>query len=314
MLDSKSKMQRKTSDPLYVVLACFLLLEFLVVVTLNGLSNGTPGLFLNSTGDISDLYYVDIVPAGWAFSIWGLIYVWQALWIIYVVFNICRSNNYGKVYLNPATVTPLFLIVYMINLVLNVAWLFTWDRQHVPVAFAILALTAFTLYVCLWLNHRAVRQNIVQMRNHHRVDLWLNRLLIQNGLAIYATWCSIATLLNFSMTLQYFANVDPKTACLVALSILTVELVLYVILDNFIWDAYLRSTFMPYLVVIWATSSAMVNNWDSESAVSVFTAVIVGLACAALVFKILMVIVRACRERNGGAGNGDGSKMAKVVA
>ncbi|XP_071507759.1 uncharacterized protein [Diadema antillarum] len=300
------------SDPVYIFLAFWVFIEYLAVVVINvlaSLPDDPTGWFKNQTGDISDKYYVDINPAGWAFSIWSVIYVWQALWIIYAIVNIFRSNKFGKVYLNPPTVSPVFLVTYTLNLVFNITWLFLWDRQYLPIATPCLALITFTLYLCLWFNHRAVAKYIDQLRDHSKVDLWLNRILIQNGLTTYATWCTIATLLNFTSTIVYFADVEQKTACLLSLSILTVELLLFVILDNFVWDKYLRSTFMAYPVVIWASTASLVNNWNPENPVSIFNAVVVGLAGAAFVFKNIMLVVRACREEDACASKTDGNKV-----
>ena len=53
------------------------------------------GLFKNNTGDISDKFYLNITPASWTFSIWGFIFTWQLLWIIYTLSTICRTNTDG---------------------------------------------------------------------------------------------------------------------------------------------------------------------------------------------------------------------------
>lgn len=58
------------------------------------------GIFKNSTGTISDKYQVNITPAGWMFSIWGVIYVWEAVWIVYTIVNLFRKTSSG-----PCTVT-----------------------------------------------------------------------------------------------------------------------------------------------------------------------------------------------------------------
>jgi len=298
-------MATKTSDPFYIFLACWVMFEFLGVVLVNTLASlpiDPTGWFKNSTGDISDKYYSSITPAGWAFTIWSVIYIWQAIWIIYVIANIFRTNKFGKVYLNPPTVTAPFLATYSINLVLNIAWLFTWDRQYVPVAFAILALIAFTNYTCLVLSYRAVDRHIEQLYEHHRVDLWLNSIFIQNGILTYATWTTIASLINLSAVLTYFADVAEQTSSIICLSILTAELVLYFIVDIFLLEKHLRSAFMVYPVVIWATTAVLVNNWDPNSTVSIFTAVIVGLGCAAFVGKQIKGVWYCCRK---GSSSGD---------
>ena len=36
-------------------------------------------LNLLNTGNISDKYYLEITPAGWAFSIWGIIHAYQVI-------------------------------------------------------------------------------------------------------------------------------------------------------------------------------------------------------------------------------------------
>ncbi len=43
------------------------------------------GLFKNKTNEISYIAEVSITPAGWTFSTWGIIYAWQALWLIFNV-------------------------------------------------------------------------------------------------------------------------------------------------------------------------------------------------------------------------------------
>lgn len=50
------------------------LLFFLGVITVNVLSGMLP-LGGRTTGEISDMYYTAITPAGYAFSIWSVIYV-----------------------------------------------------------------------------------------------------------------------------------------------------------------------------------------------------------------------------------------------
>lgn len=50
---------------------------------------------------------------------------------------------------------------------------------------------------------------------------------VQNGLALYATWTSIATLLNFAVVLIYKWNVANETATTACLSILGLSLLIW---------------------------------------------------------------------------------------
>ncbi len=51
-----------------------------------------PSIFYGTTGSISDKYFLDITPSGWAFSIWGLIYFWLAASIVF-----CKNPTH-KIY------------------------------------------------------------------------------------------------------------------------------------------------------------------------------------------------------------------------
>ena len=50
---------------------------------------------------------------------------------------------------------------------------------------------------------------------------------VQNGLALYATWTTIAALLNFAIVLIYKWNVSNETATTASLSILALDLVIW---------------------------------------------------------------------------------------
>ena len=58
------------------------LLSIIAVIIVNGLATGLP-LNGQTTGEISDKFDVFFVPAGYVFSIWGLIYVGLIAYGIY---------------------------------------------------------------------------------------------------------------------------------------------------------------------------------------------------------------------------------------
>ena len=66
-------------------------ITFLLTVTVNGLANALP---LNGqlTGEISDSFNVVFVPAGYVFSIWGLIYLALAGFTIYQALPAQKAN------------------------------------------------------------------------------------------------------------------------------------------------------------------------------------------------------------------------------
>ena len=64
-------------------------------------------------------------------------------------------------------------------------------------------------------------------------DIWLVRVLVQNGLAMFATWGTVASMFNFAVVLTYRSGARQDVSSTVSLSIFTAEIVLWWIVDNF---------------------------------------------------------------------------------
>ncbi|XP_070574375.1 uncharacterized protein [Ptychodera flava] len=281
--------------PWFIFLIILTLIVYLLTIAINALSGSVGkdiGLFLNSTGDISDAYYLEITPAGWTFSIWGFIYTWNMLWLIYALTTICRQNKSSYVYIYPLVMTPLFYASFIINLAMNVGWLFLWDRQYIPVAFVFLALLTFMLYVCLFITHANLYKNLSEMASYNNKEVWAIRLLVHNGIAFYATWCTIATLLNLAMTLAYYTSLSQSTASTISLSILVLEILVWFICENVVIEKYVRYTISPYIVVIVALCGSYTKNWNPEKTNSIMTVSMLGLAGLLFVVRIILLIWR----------------------
>lgn len=254
-------------------------------------------IFTNSTGGVSDYYVNDITPSGWTFSIWGVIYVWQALWLLYSLVSICRKGNDGYLYNNPRVIQPIVFAVYIVNMCLNVAWLFLFDRFLPTYALAVLALIVFTLHVGLFFTHRHL-DNIAALliNSGQNKDIWMIRLFVHNGLAVYAAWTSIATLLNTNIVMIYEGDVDIQLGGSISLGILGLEILIYVALDMFFLDRYTRYTITPYFVVILALTGSITKNWDWDNRNSIITAVLLGVAGFCALAKVVMLVIRHIRK------------------
>ena len=185
---------------------------------------------------------------------------------------------------------------YMLNNVINVCWLIVWDREELIASVILLALIAFSCHVCVftsaWFLHRSYRQ---LRDNGHMKEIWLVRFLVQNGIGMYATWVTIATLLNFGVVLTYRADVDMKIASTVCLSILATEVVVWFIADLVFLDKHVRYLVIPYLVLVWALSGVVDKNYVAGERNSIFTLVLLSLSVAALIIKVIVLVVRHFR-------------------
>ena len=114
----------------------------LATIIINVLANALPlnGL---STGEISDRFEVFFVPAGYVFSIWGLIYLGL---IAYAVFQALPANKDVKSLQDMGW-------LFVLSCIANIAWLFFWHyEQFILTIFAMLALLLLliAIYERLW--------------------------------------------------------------------------------------------------------------------------------------------------------------------
>jgi hypothetical protein len=155
-----------------------------VIATLivNGLANALPlnGL---TTGDISDRFDVYFVPAGYVFSIWGLIYIGLIAFAVYQALPAQRENPRLK------RIGYLFAA----SCLANIAWLFLWHYEQFPLTIvAMLALLG--LLIAIYLRIGSGRRDEVST-----AERWLLHL----PFSIYLGWITVATIANVTSLLDY---------------------------------------------------------------------------------------------------------------
>ena len=94
------------------VLQTFNLIGFLLVLLLNTLANALP---LNgyNTGELSDRYPNFFVPAGFTFSIWGIIYLLLIVFIVYQLRSWWKKQDVDMSFVQ--TIGPWFFISCLAN-------------------------------------------------------------------------------------------------------------------------------------------------------------------------------------------------------
>ncbi|XP_077100763.1 uncharacterized protein LOC143751869 [Siphateles boraxobius] len=267
---------------------------YIICIVFNALAGPGKGPFRNTTSSISNKYNTEITPSGWTFSIWGVIYTWLSLMHAYILSTTCRRTVYGPMYCSPAVLPYGFFITWIANMLLNIGWLLLWDREEMIAGFVFLALIAFTNYLLIIFACHALKQYGSWLNKYHKVDLWCIRILVQNGIATYTTWTTIATLINFTVVLRYDAGMTQSDAATVSLSILLGEAIAWFIVENFVFEKHLRYILTVYPVVIVALSGNMTKNFNSAdpSRNGIYIAVLLGLACTLFAIKVLLLIWR----------------------
>lgn len=154
-----------------------------VVLTLvvNGLANALPFNKL-TTGEISERFQVYFVPAGYVFSIWGLIYIGLLAFAIYQMLPAQRESP------------RLRRVGYLFALsgVLNSLWLILWHYElFVPSLFAMVG-----LLVLLILTYVRLEIGIYQPST-------LEKWCLSIPISVYLGWITVATIANVTDVLDY---------------------------------------------------------------------------------------------------------------
>ena len=162
---------------LFLLRSAYMLL-FVGVIAVNGAANALPinGL---TTGAVSDLYPNLFTPAGFAFSIWGLIYFGLLVFLI----RILRTSD-------TALVRKLFPW-FAINCLANMAWIFAWHHLQVVTSLALM-LVLLTSLVKLTEQLRSYTRASKEIRFFNAV------------FEVYLGWITVATVANFTALLVAF--------------------------------------------------------------------------------------------------------------
>ncbi|XP_043228095.1 uncharacterized protein LOC122384594 [Amphibalanus amphitrite] len=105
-------------------------------------SNASLGIVPKSAADVSDTHEVFITPIGWAFAIWGIIYTWLGIGLVYGLSQLWRRTDAGPVYLTPVTLPLSFWLLIIASFCVNVGWLFAWGYEELTAACVLLLLLA----------------------------------------------------------------------------------------------------------------------------------------------------------------------------
>lgn len=156
-------------------------LGLLLVLTANGLANALP-LNGQTTGEISDSFEVLFVPAGYVFSIWGLIYLGLTGYTVYQLLPAQRSDRRLQAISLP----------FLISSLANSAWIFLWHYEFFPATL----LAMITLLVTLIVIYQRLD---IDREKAGAAETWLTRIPFQ----VYLGWVSVATIANVTSVLDY---------------------------------------------------------------------------------------------------------------
>jgi hypothetical protein len=164
-----------------ILVQVLVVLAVLATIVINVLANALP-LNGQNTGEISDRFQVYFVPAGYVFSIWGVIYLGLILYAIYQALPAQRTN--------PRLAST--DILFILSCLANIIWLFLWHYNQFPltlVAMISLLLLLTAIYLRLGIGEVEVPAS----------EKWLVHL----PFSIYLGWVTVATIANVTSVLDF---------------------------------------------------------------------------------------------------------------
>jgi benzodiazapine receptor len=190
---------------------------------------------------ISAKYPTVLTPAGYAFSIWTLIYLGLLAFSVYQALpaNAARYRSIRS--------------LYIVSCLLNCTWIYFWHREQIAICLAIILVLCGTL---IFIRYRL-------MGFDSTGDTWLTKA----PFGLYAGWVTAASTVNFLVLLAYLkaglSGAGENVIGIVLIAVATGAAIFA--------RAALRDYFFP-LAVAWALTAIAINQ-SGNTAIVVATAV-----------------------------------------
>ncbi|WP_337102924.1 tryptophan-rich sensory protein [Paenibacillus sp. YIM B09110] len=232
-------------------------LGLILVLVMNVLADKLP-LGGKTTGELSAQYPVLIMPAGYAFGIWLVIY---ALLIAFVVYSFTNRGRESKS-------VQAVGIYFVLSCIFNVGWLLAWHYEYVNSSvFIMLALLLSLIAIYLRINSSIVRTAATTS------DRWLVRL----PFSLYLGWICVATIVNVACAL-YAAEwqgfgLSEETWAIIMLSVAFLLA---------LWIGVTKRDPVFMLVFVWAFVAIFVKQQQAHSAVAVTAILFAGIIAVCL--------------------------------
>ncbi|MEM4735500.1 MAG: tryptophan-rich sensory protein [Candidatus Thorarchaeota archaeon] len=234
-------------------------------IVVNALANIVPfnGRY---TGEIADYFFNYFTPAGYVFSIWGVIYVLLIAFMLFQVRASQREANYLR------QIGPLYLIAAVANIVWLVMFHYSYGNDLLFV-FTIIPIVGLLLTLIVIYNRLGVGRILVS-RNE--------RLAVQLPVSVYLGWISVATIANTASVL----NVLVPGITLSAQHVTTGVMVLVALVLTFLM-LYQRHDYAFGLVFAWASVGIGIKH----SSILVISYTAIGAAVVAVLLIVLLPVV-----------------------
>lgn len=230
-----------------------------IMIVANALANILP---INGyqTGEISDMHDVFFTPAGFIFSIWGVIYVALLLWLL--------SFSFKKQSLNSSQYWG-----FLLTCLLNTLWILVWHFLLDGIAFIVIFLLLLSLVYLYQAQRKATPSKLYLI-----------------PISLYLGWIIVATITNFSYWLVASVGIDASLQTLLTYVFLALTTLVGLGIIFYLKD-------LPIILVfIWAMYGIFTKNLPDHRVIAIVTIVLVAILLIGSV--ISLIIGRKTNKKN----------------
>ena len=240
------------------------ILAFILVLVMNTLATTLP-LGGQTTGEISDKYPSLFTPAGFTFSIWGIIYLFL---ISFVIYQALPQNRNRKLLNN---IRPFFIA----NCFANASWIVAWHYD-------MLALSILIMFIILLTLIMIYKKLYLWEKNSNLKDI----IFVQIPFSLYLGWITVATVANLSAIQigfdydNWLISAPEWTALKIGLAVSVGSLVIFE-----------RKDWVFILVIIWAIFGIFSKHVGNPA---VYSSTVVALFV--LVFMLIFFMLKKIKK------------------
>jgi benzodiazapine receptor len=210
------------------------ILLFILTIAVNSLAGSTTILGGQNTAQISGSNPTLITPAGYVFSIWGIIYVLLGIFVVYQALPSQQGREFQK------KIGWLFAL----SCIANIAWIFLWQFEYLVFSIFLMFLLLTTLILIY------VRLGVGKVKVPRA-----EKLAVHLAFSVYLGWITIASIANVAVTIVSLGwDGFSVGAQMWSAILLTIALVITMVI------LVIRKDIAYALVVIWALVGIAMNQ------------------------------------------------------
>ena len=239
------------------------LATLILTVIINYVAASVP-LGIGNTGEISDLYPNLFVPAGITFSIWGVIYAFLGIFVVYQFRDVIKDEKVEMPFLEKIS------FFFILSNIANTFCIFFWHYGLIYLSIVAMIVILFSL-IMIYLRLDFGKEQL------NTKEKWF----VYTPFSIYLGWITVATIANVTAVL-ISAGVEGFG---ILSEILTVLVIFVAVLITFVM-LFLRKDYAYSLVVLWATFGIFLKQLGFNLTITITAIIAVILIVAGIAYTV----------------------------